>query len=189
MAALESYFVEKPDVVLLDLVMKGMYGLEVLARLKEMDPAASHRRVRGRANVFARTGGAGWRRGFSRQAVDCQRSVDPRSLDPGRVSSAMELNHIQHEALVELLNIGFGRAGDVALETDPAARAARGPNVAIPPGHAPDPVAPASSRNERVAACTRSSAARSPVTALLLLDPIAAATLTGAADRRAAVCR
>jgi len=39
MAALESYFVEKPDIVLLDLVMKGMYGLEVLARLKEMDPA------------------------------------------------------------------------------------------------------------------------------------------------------
>jgi len=40
MAALESYFVQKPDVVLLDLVMKGMYGLEVLERLKEMDPSA-----------------------------------------------------------------------------------------------------------------------------------------------------
>ena len=40
MAALESYFVAKPDVVLLDLVMKGMYGLDVLARLREMDPAA-----------------------------------------------------------------------------------------------------------------------------------------------------
>ena len=40
MAALESYFVEKPDIVLLDLVMKGMYGLDVLARLKEMDPTA-----------------------------------------------------------------------------------------------------------------------------------------------------
>ena len=39
MAALESYFVAKPDVVLLDLVMKGMYGLEVLDRLKQMDPA------------------------------------------------------------------------------------------------------------------------------------------------------
>ena len=38
MAALESYFVAKPDIVLLDLVMKGMYGLEVLARLREMDP-------------------------------------------------------------------------------------------------------------------------------------------------------
>jgi len=41
MAAIEQYFVEKPDVVLLDLVMKGMYGLEVLAKLREMDPHAS----------------------------------------------------------------------------------------------------------------------------------------------------
>jgi two-component system chemotaxis response regulator CheY len=37
LAALERYFVDKPDVVLLDLVMKGMYGLEVLAKLREMD--------------------------------------------------------------------------------------------------------------------------------------------------------
>ena len=40
MAALERYFVDKPDLVLLDLVMKGMYGLEVLTRLREMDPDA-----------------------------------------------------------------------------------------------------------------------------------------------------
>jgi two-component system chemotaxis response regulator CheY len=40
MAALERYFVEKPDVVMLDLVMKGMYGLEVLAQLRQMDPDA-----------------------------------------------------------------------------------------------------------------------------------------------------
>jgi two-component system, chemotaxis family, chemotaxis protein CheY len=39
-AALESYFVAKPDIVLLDLVMKGMYGLEVLQKLREMDPLA-----------------------------------------------------------------------------------------------------------------------------------------------------
>ena len=38
--ALERYFVQKPDLVLLDLVMKGMYGLDVLARLRELDPAA-----------------------------------------------------------------------------------------------------------------------------------------------------
>ena len=37
MAALELYFLEKPDLVLLDLVMKGMYGLEVLEKLREMD--------------------------------------------------------------------------------------------------------------------------------------------------------
>jgi two-component system chemotaxis response regulator CheY len=40
MAAIECYFVEKPDVVMLDLVMKGMYGLEVLSKLREMDPDA-----------------------------------------------------------------------------------------------------------------------------------------------------
>jgi len=37
MTALEVYFLEKPGLVLLDLVMKGMYGLEVLEKLREMD--------------------------------------------------------------------------------------------------------------------------------------------------------
>ena len=40
MAALEVYFLDKPDLVLLDLVMKGMYGLDVLVKLREMDPKA-----------------------------------------------------------------------------------------------------------------------------------------------------
>ena len=40
MTALEVYFLEKPGVVLLDLVMKGMYGLDVLMKLREMDPKA-----------------------------------------------------------------------------------------------------------------------------------------------------
>ena len=40
MAALEVYFLEKPTLVLLDLVMKGMYGLDVLAKLIEMDHEA-----------------------------------------------------------------------------------------------------------------------------------------------------
>jgi len=38
LSALERYFVEKPAVVLLDLVMRGMYGLDVLEKLREMDP-------------------------------------------------------------------------------------------------------------------------------------------------------
>jgi len=37
LAALERYFLDKPDAVLLDLVMKGMYGLGVLAKLRELD--------------------------------------------------------------------------------------------------------------------------------------------------------
>jgi two-component system chemotaxis response regulator CheY len=40
MAALERYFLEKPDLVLLDLVMKGMYGLDVLTKLRQLDPSA-----------------------------------------------------------------------------------------------------------------------------------------------------
>ena len=40
MAALEIYFLEKPSLVLLDLVMKGMYGLDVLVKLREMDQEA-----------------------------------------------------------------------------------------------------------------------------------------------------
>ncbi len=40
MAALEAYFLEKPGLVLLDLVMKGMYGLDVLVKLREMDQQA-----------------------------------------------------------------------------------------------------------------------------------------------------
>ena len=38
--ALELYSLDRPDVVLLDLVMKGMYGLEVLIKLRELDADA-----------------------------------------------------------------------------------------------------------------------------------------------------
>jgi two-component system, chemotaxis family, chemotaxis protein CheY len=40
LSALERFAVDKPDVVLLDLVMKGMYGLDVLEKLRQIDPAA-----------------------------------------------------------------------------------------------------------------------------------------------------
>lgn len=35
---LEQFFLEKPDLVFLDLTMKDMYGLDVLAKLRELDP-------------------------------------------------------------------------------------------------------------------------------------------------------
>ena len=38
--ALERYFVERPSLVILDLVMKGMYGLDVLTKLRELDAGA-----------------------------------------------------------------------------------------------------------------------------------------------------
>ncbi len=40
MTSLERYFLEKPDVVLLDITMKGMGGIDVLKKLREMDGAA-----------------------------------------------------------------------------------------------------------------------------------------------------
>jgi two-component system chemotaxis response regulator CheY len=38
--AMEKYFLEKPDVVLLDLIMKGISGMEVLQKIQEMDGSA-----------------------------------------------------------------------------------------------------------------------------------------------------
>jgi two-component system chemotaxis response regulator CheY len=40
MAGLEAYAVHAPQVVLLDLTMEDVGGLEVLAQLREVDPAA-----------------------------------------------------------------------------------------------------------------------------------------------------
>jgi len=39
-AGLEQYFLEKPVLVFLDLTMKDMYGLDVLGKLRELDPEA-----------------------------------------------------------------------------------------------------------------------------------------------------
>jgi len=38
--ALERFFINPPELVVLDMVMNGMYGLDVLAKLLEMNPAA-----------------------------------------------------------------------------------------------------------------------------------------------------
>jgi two-component system, chemotaxis family, chemotaxis protein CheY len=38
--ALERYFINRHDVVILDMVMNGMYGLDVLAKMRELNPAA-----------------------------------------------------------------------------------------------------------------------------------------------------
>jgi two-component system, chemotaxis family, chemotaxis protein CheY len=40
MSALENYVLEKPDLVFLDMTMKGMSGLDVLRKLREMNPTA-----------------------------------------------------------------------------------------------------------------------------------------------------
>ncbi len=38
--ALERYFINHHDLVILDMVMNGMYGLDVLGKLREINPAA-----------------------------------------------------------------------------------------------------------------------------------------------------
>jgi two-component system, chemotaxis family, chemotaxis protein CheY len=40
MAAIEGFFVHRPDLVLLDLTMEDMGGFEVLEKLRELDPEA-----------------------------------------------------------------------------------------------------------------------------------------------------
>ena len=52
MTALERYFLEKPDVVLLDLVMKGMMGLDVLDKLHRDGPEGPGDRGVGRHPGF-----------------------------------------------------------------------------------------------------------------------------------------
>lgn len=37
-SALERYFLKRPDIVMLDMVMTGMYGLDVLAKMRELNP-------------------------------------------------------------------------------------------------------------------------------------------------------
>lgn len=38
--ALEHYYLNRPDLVVLDMVMNGMYGLDVLAKIRELNPEA-----------------------------------------------------------------------------------------------------------------------------------------------------
>lgn len=40
LSGLESYFVHRPQLVILDLIMEGMTGIDMLVQLKQMDPSA-----------------------------------------------------------------------------------------------------------------------------------------------------
>lgn len=62
MMAIERYFLDRPDLVLLDLLMEGLKGLDVLARLREMDAGArvivATSDIQVSTETLARTGGA-----------------------------------------------------------------------------------------------------------------------------------
>ena len=115
LSALERYFVERPAVVLLDLVMKGMYGLEVLTKLREIDPAARVIVISADIqHVVARNELRRRRRRISDQA---RAAGGDRRCRPARARSVlMELTTVQQDALIELLNIGFGRAAGALSE-------------------------------------------------------------------------
>jgi two-component system chemotaxis response regulator CheY len=40
MVAIEKYFLEKPDLVVLDLIMHGISGMEVLQKIRQLDDSA-----------------------------------------------------------------------------------------------------------------------------------------------------
>ena len=63
LVALERYALERPDVVMLDLVMKGMYGLEVLNKLRQLDPGADAGAVAGLAALRGGTHAGAFGRG------------------------------------------------------------------------------------------------------------------------------
>ena len=112
LAALERYFVEKPDVVLLDLVMKGCTGSTCSTKLREIDPAARvDRRLRRHPDLVARDGRRRRRRGLPQQAGRrAEQMLDALVTAIVDWRHPMELTTLQQDALVELLNIGFGRA-------------------------------------------------------------------------------
>lgn len=61
-SAIEQYFLAKPDLVLLDITMQGMNGIEVLTKLREMDPAArvviATADIQSSTQVLTKAGGA-----------------------------------------------------------------------------------------------------------------------------------
>ena len=89
----------------------------------------------------------------------------------------MELNPVQHDALVELLNIGFGRAGASLSRLTQQRVLLEVPQVAIHPmTHLNQSLGKLV--DERVASVHQVFSGPVAGDALLLLDPIAAATLT-----------
>ncbi len=82
--AIEQYSLQRPDVVLLDLTMNGMHGLDVLCKLCELDKQANviiaTADVQNSSRLMAEAGGA---RGFlskpfsERQVLDVVASVLP----------------------------------------------------------------------------------------------------------------
>ncbi len=109
MAALERYFLERPELVLLDVTMKGMNGIEVLLRLRELDPGARVIIVTADVqNSTRQLTGEGGACGFVTKPI----SVEPHSSGCRRCPArghAVQLTALQEDAVTELINIAFSR--------------------------------------------------------------------------------
>ncbi len=81
MGALERYFLEKPDVVFLDLLMQGMHGFDVLKKLREMDPQARvlvvSADIQTSSRAMAEAAGAS---GFIEKPFDAQQIIEAVGL-------------------------------------------------------------------------------------------------------------
>ncbi len=163
MAALERYFLEKPDLVMLDLVMKGMYGLDVLTKLRELDPGgARHRRVGRHPDVVAGAGRGGGRGRLHQQAGRAERVLSA-GAQRARRAAHHETDRLQEDALIELLNIGFGRAAASLSELTGHRVLLEVPEVTIHPIDEVSRVARARHPTD-VASVHQISPARSPAT-------------------------
>jgi CheY-like chemotaxis protein len=84
LTALERYFIEKPDVVLLDLVMKGMYWAGGPHEVRELDADARSSWSRRTSDLVARARRGGGRQGVRQQAVRQSRDPERAHERPGR---------------------------------------------------------------------------------------------------------
>ena len=78
---LEQFFLERPELVFLDLTMKDMYGLDVLGKIREIDPSA--RVIIASADIQDQT------RDLVREAG--ANAFVNKPLSPEKVLSALEL--------------------------------------------------------------------------------------------------
>jgi chemotaxis protein CheC len=107
-SALERYSAEKPDLVLLDLVMAGMGGLEVLQKLREID---GHARViiatadiQHSTREMARRAGS---QGFLNKPFQKEELVIAVKSALEKIQSVTALHEHHAGALAELINIVF----------------------------------------------------------------------------------
>ena len=99
------------DVVLLDLVMRGMYGLEVLQKLRELDADGADRgRVGRHPDLVAGSGRRGGRQGVRQQAVRQERDSRRARRRPWQEPAGEADRPASRTRSIELINIGFGRA-------------------------------------------------------------------------------